>query len=68
VVQDSYHKDVRVDLAAIIEQMGDSLGWRAFARHDFSVLTTMARIHTAVRKAKRPYQRCETLLMFQANA
>jgi hypothetical protein len=38
VVQDSYYKEVHVDLAGIIEDMAGTVGWTSLARHDFPVI------------------------------
>lgn len=50
VVQDSHYKELRNNLARVVREMGDSLGWTFEAQHDFKSEFTMAAIHSSVAK------------------
>jgi hypothetical protein len=66
VVQDSYFKDVHIDLPTIVEEMGASLD-RSSARIDFAVPRTMASIHPGTRKWRKSFRASEALVVLQGN-
>jgi len=65
VVQDSYFKDVHIDLAKIIEEMGQALGWGSFTRADFPTKKTIVGLNTHARDYGNPKQSIETVLGFR---
>jgi hypothetical protein len=62
VVQDSYYKDVRIDLAAISEQMSNSLGMKLHARQDFPTRITMRWINSRSRRYRSGGDSIESVL------
>lgn len=46
VVQDSYYKDLHIDLARIVTERGEKLGWNLNQRHDFPSLHNLSRINS----------------------
>jgi hypothetical protein len=46
VVQDSYYKDLYVDLAGIVAEMGGLRGWEILRRYDFPASRNMSRINS----------------------
>jgi hypothetical protein len=67
VVQDSYYKDTHVDLAKIIDEMTQGLGWSAIARSDFPTTKTIVGLNTHAIKNGNPGQATETVLSFRKN-
>ena len=65
VVQDSYYKEIRADLAAIFDEMGTSLGWRLSERFDFPVRRNMSRVHVGSRKYRTTSDLIESFIVFQ---
>lgn len=63
VVQDSFYKDVHLDLAEIIEDMSFNLGWRDSQRMDFDVPRTMASINKASRRYRSTFRAVESALI-----
>lgn len=62
VVQDSYYKDIHVDLPAIVSQMCESLGWNQISRMDFNVIRTKAAIHPNTRNWRTQFTAVEAVL------
>jgi len=63
VVQDSYYKDIHLDLAMIVTEMGSLLSWQLLERLDFSKNQLYGR-----RKAYNPGNRLvpkESVLFFR---
>ena len=54
MLQDSYYKEVHVDLPALVADMSTAAEWAAWSRIDFPVSHTMATIHPGSRSYKRP--------------
>jgi DNA modification methylase len=50
VVQDSYYKSIQIDLAQIVIEMGQGLGWAQHDRMDFTATRNMRSINTRSRK------------------
>jgi hypothetical protein len=65
VVQDSYYKNVRIDLAQITEEICSRLGWELSARRDFYVPKTMAGLNTPSRAYRTDFSAVESLLIFK---
>jgi hypothetical protein len=65
VVQDSYYKEIRIDLAQITEEICHQLGWESSARRDFYVPKTMARVNTPSRAYRSDFSAVESLLIFK---
>ena len=65
VVQDSYYKDVHVDLAGIVVEMTRKLGWRLHNRHDYDVPTTIAATNPNSRSYRDTFDAIESLLVFR---
>ncbi len=64
VVQDSYYKDVKVDLPRIFVEMANRLGWRLHKKVDFHVKQTFAGINPEVRHYRNVFQATESALWF----
>jgi hypothetical protein len=65
VVQDSYYKDVHVDLAALLADMCATAGWQHGSRLDFRVPRTMAAIHPGSRSYRESFSAVESALVLQ---
>ncbi|MEA2682261.1 MAG: hypothetical protein QOK05_589 [Chloroflexota bacterium] len=66
VVQDSYYKDVRLDLAKVLREMGAGLGWAHATQADFTVPRTMATMHPFSHKYRSDFRATESLLILAA--
>ena len=64
VVQDSYFKDVHLDLPAIVAECGGSFG-REASRLDFSVARTKAVIHPGSRAYRKQFGATESLVILE---
>ncbi len=64
VVQDSYYKDLSVDLARIITEMFATLGLAPASLHLFSVPATKAAIHPGSKKWRKTFSAMESVLIF----
>ncbi len=64
VVQDSYYKDVRIDLPRIFVEMAGSVGWHLHEKADFHVKQTLAGINPDVRQYRDACQATESVLWF----
>jgi DNA modification methylase len=62
VVQDSYYKDVHVDLPVIVSEMCENLGWTAISRTDFDIMRTKAAIHPSSRTWRTRFSAVEAAL------
>jgi tRNA G10 N-methylase Trm11 len=65
VVQDSFYKEVRNDLATVFTEMGHSQNWSLRCRADFSKLATLARVNPRSQKYASSGSAQETVLAFQ---
>jgi SAM-dependent methyltransferase len=65
VVQDSYYKELHLDLAKIIGDMSDAFGWRGWERYDFLAPRTMASINSASRRYRSTFRTVESALILQ---
>jgi hypothetical protein len=68
VVQDSYYKDVRNDLATILSEMARSVGFSLEHRDDFVVGTSLRSINTRSRAYHRNCAVIESALLFRRTA
>jgi DNA modification methylase len=68
VVQDSFYKEVHLDLAAILIEMGKSVGLRLTERFDFTTKSTMAAVHPAARRYRQSFEATESVLVLRAPA
>ncbi|MFL5962926.1 MAG: hypothetical protein ACJ757_08565 [Gaiellaceae bacterium] len=64
VVQDSFYKELHVDLAGIVQQMSERLGFTLAAREDFDITTTKAAIHPGSRSWRSKFSATESALVF----
>lgn len=53
VVQDSYYKDVHVDLPAIVVEMAQGLGWSLSNKYDYKVSRNMSSVHPGNQKYRK---------------
>jgi hypothetical protein len=60
VVQDSYYKEIHVDLPALIGEMSQACGWSDWSRQDFKVARTMAQINPASRQYRQQFRAVES--------
>lgn len=65
VVQDSYFKGVRIDLAQALADMGVGVGWSSADRVDFEVSRTMAGMHPVSQKYRAGSTATESLLILR---
>jgi hypothetical protein len=65
VLQDSYYKDVHVDLPALVGDMSQAAGWAEWSRIDFQVTQTMAAIHPGSRSYDRPMRCVESAIILR---
>lgn len=63
VVQDSYYKEIHVDLPAILLQMVCSRGWTQIERVDYLTQITKAAIHPGARKYRTSFGAVESVLV-----
>jgi hypothetical protein len=64
VVQDSYFKDLRIDLASIFAEIGCGVRFTLFRQVDFPILRTFASINTRSRKYRTETSATESILCF----
>jgi len=64
VVQDSRFKDLHIDLAAALTDMGVGRGWLEGARKDFTSLRTMAQLNTNAHELARTVKPVESAISF----
>jgi hypothetical protein len=64
VIQDSYYKEVRIDLAQILKEMGNSLGWEHDLRRDFASSRTMVGVNRGALAYNNPRLAVESVLHF----
>lgn len=64
VVQDSYYKDLHLDLPQIYIEMGQSLGWRMDLRQDFPVPTSMSQVNRGSKLYRSTSRATESALFF----
>ncbi|MBL4846048.1 MAG: hypothetical protein JKY65_11020 [Planctomycetes bacterium] len=65
VVQDSFYKDLPVDLQQILIDMVSGLGWSLEARRDYQAKRAMSDINPASRKWRERTTPCESVLLFE---
>lgn len=65
VVQDSYYKDVHVNLPFILAEMGSGIGWELQQEFTFGVSRTMAGINKRVSKYRKQTSASENVLIFR---
>lgn len=63
VVQDSYYKEIHVDVPGVISDMATSLGWNSLARREFQA-RTMANINSHASKYRTRAFATEAVLAF----
>jgi DNA modification methylase len=64
VIQDSYYKEIRIDLAQIVKEMGSAVGWDCDFRRDFPSSRTMVGLNTGARSYSNPRFPVESALHF----
>ncbi len=64
VAQNSYYKDILLDLPAIFIGMGDSIGWKLSSRSDFDVKHSMAHTNHRAKKYRNSAKVTESVLLF----
>jgi hypothetical protein len=65
VLQDSYYKDIHVDLPALIASMSQAAGWKEWSRKDFKVVRTMATIHPGARSYRSQVAAVESAIILK---
>ena len=65
VVQDSYYKEVRNDLAAIVSEMGYGLGLEQRKRRDFKKVATLAGVNRRSREYRVAGEAVESVLALE---
>ena len=64
VAQNSYYKDILIDLPTIFIEMGDSIGWRLSSRSDFIVKHSMVDANHRAKKYRNSAKVVESVLLF----
>jgi len=64
VVQDSYYKDVHIDLPRIVHEMSESIGFTLDRREDFAIPRTKAAVHPSSRSWRSTFTATESILLF----
>lgn len=62
VVQDSYYKDVHIDLAKVTTEVTECLGWTQMSRSDFPTTRTIVGLNSKAVKNGNPKRVIETVL------
>lgn len=65
VVQDSWYKDIRIDLPQITREMLGALGWTAVENHRFHLPVTMAGVNPGSRQYRHEFSATEDVLIFR---
>jgi hypothetical protein len=65
VVQDSYYKDIHVDLACIADEMAVKVGFDIENRFDFSASRSMAGLNSAARGYRDRHKHVESILVWR---
>ncbi len=63
VAQDSYYKEVRLDLPRVLTEMARERGWKLNRQFDFPVDRTMAAINPLARKHRDSFRAIESVLL-----
>ncbi|MEU8814934.1 hypothetical protein [Actinoplanes sp. NPDC048796] len=63
VVQDSFYKDIHVDLPALVGDMSKAAGWSAWRRLNFNVPRTMAAINPRSRRYRENFAATESAVV-----
>lgn len=66
VVQDSYYKDVHLDLAKGLAEMAGRIGWAGSSRQDFKVTRTIAQMNAASRQYRQDFKAVESLILLRS--
>jgi DNA modification methylase len=66
VIQDSYYKNLRLDLPGVVSQMARTIGWSEEGKFSFPVETAYAMMNPASRRYRPAYSATETFLVFQS--
>ena len=64
VVQDSHYKEIRNDVAAIVEEMAESAGLSLKNKKDFLAVRSMAGINNRAKKYRKNQNAVESVLCF----
>lgn len=65
VVQDSYYKEVRLDLPLVTSEMAEAHGWAHSYVFDFPVGRTMAVVNPKARNYRRDFSAVESVLLLE---
>ena len=65
VLQDSYYKDIHVDVSAHVSDMASNLGWRLIHRTDHETTLLMARLNPKAQKYRPSTGATESVLWFR---
>ncbi len=68
VIQDSYYKDIRNDLAQVVTEMGSAHDLKVTQREDFSHSQTMAALNPWSRSYRKAFTAIESVLVFERAA
>lgn len=65
VVQDSYYKEVHLDLPLVTSEIAEARGWANFYVFDFPVGRTMAVVNPKARSYRRDFSAVESVLLLE---
>lgn len=63
VVQDSYYKELRIDLARVVREMAERLAWTPLNQLDYPIGATKAAINPRTRPYRRTFSATESALI-----
>ena len=66
IVQDSYYKDIHIDLPEILQEMAINIGWTPQARQDFAVVRTKASMNPRARRYRSSFEAIESAIVLKA--
>lgn len=68
VVQDSYYKEVHVDLPTIVVEMAALVGWNLQSKRDHLIASTMAASNPGSRIYRKDFSATESVLIFRKDS
>lgn len=63
VVQDSYYKELHIDLAQMVREMAETLSWQQIEQTDFAIAKTKAAINPGARSWRTSFSATESALL-----
>ena len=64
VIQDSYYKELHLDLPKVVSEMASGFGWSMITRKNFPVGAAYAMMNPASRRYRTSYKATESFILF----